>query len=230
MPDIEVQLEEMLDRIDDLVLASQALHDRQDAVLLAPEQIVADHQTYVDTSKAWADTAEDTLVPVEFGGDGASDYSALHWAAKAEASAQAAAGAVLPITNAIIFYGAWDASTGAPPTPGANQYPWYRISVAGNIDSVGYDVDDSLLWNGTAWYKVGGSGSGGGSVISVAGKQGVVTLEMADIAGLQTSIDGLATSAQGANADSAYAWGDHSLVGYLTAVSWADVSSKPSEF
>ena len=36
-----------------------------------------------DYSQDWAITPEDTLVPVAAGGDGSTDYSALHWAAKA---------------------------------------------------------------------------------------------------------------------------------------------------
>lgn len=45
-----------------------------------------------DAAEAWAITAEDTLVPVSAGGNGTTDYSALHWAAKAEEYAAAAEG------------------------------------------------------------------------------------------------------------------------------------------
>ena len=44
----------------------------------------------VTWASEWATEVEDTPVSVAAGGDGASDYSALHWAAKASASASAA--------------------------------------------------------------------------------------------------------------------------------------------
>lgn len=40
----------------------------------------------VTYAEAWAITPEDTLVPVAAGGDGATDFSALHWAAKSAAT------------------------------------------------------------------------------------------------------------------------------------------------
>ena len=66
-----------------------------------------------------------------------------------------------------------------------------------------------------------------------------------NIDGLQTALDGKATAAQGATADTAvqpaaianatnwdtaFSWGDHSLVGYLTTVSWAALTGKPTTF
>jgi len=47
-------------------------------------------QAQAEASEAWAQTAEDTLVPASAGGDEVDDYSALHWAKKAEASADVA--------------------------------------------------------------------------------------------------------------------------------------------
>ena len=49
-----------------------------DAVLTAADVTYADE---------WATKAEDSLISVAAGGDGSTDYSALHWAAKAAASA-----------------------------------------------------------------------------------------------------------------------------------------------
>ena len=45
-------------------------------------------------AEEWANKAEDSLISVAAGGDGATEYSALHWANKAAASA-----AVLPLNN-----------------------------------------------------------------------------------------------------------------------------------
>lgn len=53
---------------------------------------------------------------------------------------------------------------------------------------------------------------------------------IANVDGLQAALDGKATSAQGGKADTAYGWGDHALAGYLTAVSWAGVTGKPTTF
>lgn len=39
-----------------------------------------------------------------------------------------------------------------------------------------------------------------------------------------------ATAAQGASANTAFGWGDHSLGGYLTSVAWGDVTGKPTTF
>lgn len=52
---------------------------------------VANAATEVTYAAEWADKAEDSLISVAAGGDGATDYSALHWANKASASAAAAA-------------------------------------------------------------------------------------------------------------------------------------------
>ena len=43
-------------------------------------------------AEEWANTVEDTLVSVAAGGDGTTEYSSKHWAAKAEAAAAEAAG------------------------------------------------------------------------------------------------------------------------------------------
>ena len=39
-----------------------------------------------------------------------------------------------------------------------------------------------------------------------------------------------ATAAQGASANTAFGWGDHSSGGYLTTVAWGDVTGKPTTF
>ena len=53
------------------------------ASVVAAQVKVDDAQVKVDHAQDWATTAEDVLVPVASGGDGVTDYSALHHAAKA---------------------------------------------------------------------------------------------------------------------------------------------------
>lgn len=48
---------------------------------------------------SWATEAEDTLIPTAYGGDGSTDYSALHHAAKAAASASSASGSASTATT-----------------------------------------------------------------------------------------------------------------------------------
>lgn len=60
--------------------AADAVSTAADAVATAADVTYADE---------WATKAEDSLISVAAGGDGSTDYSALHWAAKAEAFAPA---------------------------------------------------------------------------------------------------------------------------------------------
>lgn len=94
--------------------------------------------------------------------------------------------------------GGWDASTGAfptdPPTGG-----FWKITKAGVIGGVDLAVGDQIIWSGSGWDKIDNTES----VTSVAGRVGAVTLSIADVAELQTTLDGKATSAQGAKADTA---------------------------
>jgi hypothetical protein len=55
------------------------------------ETAVTNAQTEVTYAAEWANKAEDSLVSVAAGGDGVTDYSSLHWAAKAAASAATSA-------------------------------------------------------------------------------------------------------------------------------------------
>lgn len=53
----------------------------------------------VDWAEEWAIQPEDTPVTVAAGGDGATTFSALHWAAKSDASATASAGSAASAAN-----------------------------------------------------------------------------------------------------------------------------------
>ena len=69
--------------------------------------------TMATTSQGWANTAEDTTVP---SGNGTSEYSALHWAKKAEVFATSVAGPVGPTGPA--------GPAGATGPIGVNRFNW----------------------------------------------------------------------------------------------------------
>lgn len=103
-----------------------------------------------------------------------SDYSALHWAAKAQQWAQA-------VSSALVWKGQWSAASNtAPPTPAVGSGAhFYRISAAGTINSVSYEVGDYIHWDtvGKSWFKIDGTDA----VPSVNGKSGAVILNSADV-------------------------------------------------
>lgn len=113
-------------------------------------------------AQSWAEAAEDA--PVVTG-----QYSAKHWALKAQ---QAAVGG-------LIFRGNWSAASGTYPTPvrsGAGDM--WRVSVAGTVSSVAYDVGDAIIYDGAGgWIKQDNTEQ----VTSVAGRIGAVTLTKADV-------------------------------------------------
>lgn len=118
-------------------------------------------------AQAWAETPVDTEVE-----PGA--FSAKHWATKAQAAA----------TGSLKYKGSWDASTGAfPASPQLGDF--YKVSVAGVVGSVDYKVGDQVIFNGTDWDKIDNTEQ----VTSVAGKLGDVQLVIADVSGLQSSLD-----------------------------------------
>lgn len=84
----------------DVTAAASSATDAQTAQTAAEaaqalaEAAVTNAATEVTYAAQWADRAEDSLVEVAAGGNGVDDYSALHHAAKAQASATAAAAAV----------------------------------------------------------------------------------------------------------------------------------------
>lgn len=83
------------------------------------------------------------------------------------------------MTGQLIYRGTWSAVGGTYPTaPILGDY--YRISVAGTISGTVFAVNDSIIYNGTSWDKVDNTEEAD-LVTSVAGKQGAVTLEKADV-------------------------------------------------
>lgn len=97
------------------------------------------------------------------------------------------------------YKGAYNATTNIPTIingTGANG-DYYRVSVAGSQDfgagSITFDIGDLVLYNGTTtiWEKVDGNPD---LVVSVAGKQGVVTLNMDDLS--ETASNKILTAAE----------------------------------
>jgi hypothetical protein len=101
-------------------------------------------------------------------------YSAFHWSEQARLTA----------IGAIIYKGKWSAASGAlPVNPKLGDF--YIVSTAGTVSSVKYGVGDMVIYDGDAWDRIDNQQA----VTSVAGRTGAVTLSIADIATLQSSLD-----------------------------------------
>lgn len=84
------------------------------------------------------------------------------------------------------YLGTWDASTGNPPAT-AQRGGYYIVSVAGttNLDGENdWNPGDWAIYSGTAWQKIDSTDQ----VESVAGKQGAVTLQAADITDFSAAV------------------------------------------
>jgi len=183
------------DSLSAKVLAEGA---KNDTITLKNDVTMLKSQTEDVYALAYAlsDTAVDTEISSGI-------YSLKHYLAKTQAAAATAQAAVSSVTASLYFVGQWNAGANiAPPPPsivdGVPQgNPMYKITVSGVIDGVDYEPNDNIIWDsqnsthdGTnwtleKWFKVDNSES----VVSVNGKQGVVVLNIADIAGLQSAID-----------------------------------------
>lgn len=116
------------------------------------------------TANEWAVTAEDTLVP---SGNMVDEYSAYHWAQKAQEYA----------TGTLTYKGAWDASTTTYPTSPV-QGDFWKVSVGGTtaVDSVVWSVGDSAIYNGTDWDQIDNSDA----ITTVFGRTGAITANSGD--------------------------------------------------
>lgn len=109
------------------------------------------------------------------------------------------------VSGGIFFAGDFDASPGSvPPTPQANVgNPSYRISVAGTIASVDYRVGDTILWNGTGYFKRETADVTASSIDAVPATRTINGNALSSNVSLTASDVGAATSAQGTAADNA---------------------------
>lgn len=161
--------------------AADAVSTAADAVSTAADVVTTGLK--VGYAAEWANKAEDSLVTVAAGGDGVDDYSAKHWAAKAETL-------VGSLGSVVTIEGEWDASAGTFPGAGAAQkgQSW-QVTVAGTVDGIAFSVNDrviALVDNASSstyaanWLKADYSDT----VASVAGEVGVITA-----AALRTAIN-----------------------------------------
>lgn len=112
-----------------------------------------------------------------------SDYSAMHWAQKAQQWAQA-------VSSALVWKGQWSAAANAaPPTPAAGTGAhFYRISAAGTVNSVTYEIGDYIHWDTVdlSWFKIDGTDAvmtvngvspvgGNVSITTITGNAGTAT-------------------------------------------------------
>jgi hypothetical protein len=154
--------------------ATLAGDEADDSAASASTALLAmgDAQAARTLAQAWAANPEDVSVV-----DG--EFSAKHWAKKAQSFA----------TGSLVYLGAWDASTGTLP-PGAKKGAFYKIVGTGIVDGVTYRNGDNIVHNGNGWDLIDNTET----VTAVAGKVGNVSLETADVGGLQAALDGKANA------------------------------------
>jgi len=80
-------------------------------------------------------------------------------------------------TQALIFQGYWDASTGSLPAAGTVSGDFYIVSVEGTVSGVIYRPGDWIIWDGSAWTLSRNTNA----VASVNGQTGAVTLDGSNI-------------------------------------------------
>lgn len=94
------------------------------------------------------------------------------------------------IASGLSYKGGWNANTNTPAIPAAgvgNKGWFYIVTTAGTTTISGisvWAVGDWIISNGTGWEKVPSSQL----VLSVAGKTGAVSIEIADVVGLSTEL------------------------------------------
>lgn len=80
-------------------------------------------------------------------------------------------------TQALIFKGFWDASTGTFPAAGTVSGDFYIVSTEGTIDGIIYREGDWIIWDGTQWTLSRNTNA----VASVNGMTGAVVLDGTNI-------------------------------------------------
>lgn len=156
-----------------LASATRASNEADDSASSASTALIAlgDAQASRDLARAWATNVEDQpVVPGQF--------SALHWAMKAQAFA----------TGSLVYLGAWDASKNSLPLD-AKKGAFYKITGTGTVDGVTYRTGDNIVHNGSGWDLIDNTET----VTAVAGKVGNVSLVIDDIATLSEVLSGKAS-------------------------------------
>ena len=124
--------------------SSAAAAAKQSEVAAGASETAA--KTSENKARRWASDPLNTLVESD-------EYSAKHWALKAETFAQT-------VSSALLFKGEWDASTGAHPTDPADNHPeFYIVTKAGQVSGVDYSVGDNIVWSPTKklWFRIDNS-------------------------------------------------------------------------
>ena len=90
-------------------------------------------------------------------------------------------------TEALIYKGQWDASSGAYPVQVTyTTGDFYIVSVAGTVSGIDYYVGDWIIWNGAAWDR----SANANLVYSVNGQQGTVVIDLNDLNGQEKLVSG----------------------------------------
>lgn len=94
------------------------------------------------------------------------------------------------VIGGVSYQGTWDAAANTPPLASGvgTKGHYYRVATAGAtaLDGItDWKVGDWAIFDGTVWQKVDNTDQ----VTSVAGRQGDVTLAIADTGGLQAALD-----------------------------------------
>lgn len=108
---------------------------------------------------------------------------------------------ITALDQAIVLKGTWDASTGSFPGAGAAQAGWkYIVSVGGTVDGVTFVANDTIVaivdnastsTYAANWHQFDHTDH----VLSVAGKTGAVTLQVADITDMSANGRSLVSAA-----------------------------------
>lgn len=140
-------------------------------------------------SKVYTKITNETNEKIELATKGYADDTFIPLTQKAAANGVATldANGHVPVeqmpTQALIFKGYWDASTGSLPAAGTVSGDFYIISVEGTIGGVIYRPGDWIIWDGSAWTLSRNTNA----VASINGQTGSVTL---DGSNLQATYEG----------------------------------------
>lgn len=190
----------------DAALAAQSAAESARTTSIAQAGVATANAGY---SQEWAITIEDTLVSVAAGGNGTTDYSSLHHAAKASASAAAASTSE---TNA-----GTSETNAATSETNADLERQYAAEWANKAEGVlvssaagGDLVDDYSAFH---WAQKAEDFAAAADLLSTANEIITGNWSFDHASGLNIGA-GIITAAKITNWDTAYGWGDHGAAGY----------------